>query len=86
MHLKAVNRYTTMYVDKLAGSAANLPESVEQTHPGFPVTRGMVRKEGLEPSRVTPLEPKSSASTSSATLAMNPAPERSEQRNHYGWR
>jgi hypothetical protein len=29
----------------------------------------MVRKEGLEPSRVTSLEPKSSASTSSATFA-----------------
>ena len=36
---------------------------------------GMVRKERLELSRVAPLEPKSSASTSSATLAMNtPAP------------
>ena len=32
---------------------------------------GMVRKERLELSRVTPLEPKSSASTSSATLAIN---------------
>ena len=31
---------------------------------------GMVRKERLELSRVAPLEPKSSASTSSATLAM----------------
>lgn len=30
----------------------------------------MVRKERLELSRVTPLEPKSSASTNSATLAM----------------
>ena len=29
----------------------------------------MVRKEGLEPSRGYPLEPKSSASTSSATFA-----------------
>src|SRR5690348_4785925 len=32
----------------------------------------LVRKEGLEPSRVTPLEPKSSASTSSATFAIHP--------------
>ena len=30
----------------------------------------MVRKERLELSRVTPLEPKSSASTNSATLAL----------------
>ncbi len=30
----------------------------------------VVRKERLELSRVTPLEPKSSASTNSATLAM----------------
>jgi hypothetical protein len=29
----------------------------------------MVRVEGVEPPRVSPLEPKSSASTSSATLA-----------------
>ena len=34
-------------------------------------TAQMVRKEGLEPSRVAPLEPKSSASTSFATFAMN---------------
>ena len=41
----------------------------------------MVRKEGLEPSRVTPLEPKSSASTSSATLAMHHAPWQSEPKS-----
>ena len=38
----------------------------------------MVRKERLELSRVTPLEPKSSASTSSATLAMNHVPRQNE--------
>ena len=35
---------------------------------------GLVRKEGLEPSRREALEPKSSASTSSATFAL-PAPD-----------
>ena len=38
------------------------------------IIAGMVRKERLELSRVTPLEPKSSASTSSATLAMKHPP------------
>ena len=35
----------------------------------------MVRKAGLEPARVAPLEPKSSASASSATLAILPDTE-----------
>ena len=33
-------------------------------------TNGLMRKEGLEPSWVTPLDPKSSASASSATFAV----------------
>ena len=37
--------------------------------PGKPISSRLVRKERLELSRVTPLEPKSSASTSSATFA-----------------
>ena len=37
--------------------------------PTKPISSRLVRKERLELSRVTPLEPKSSASTSSATLA-----------------
>ena len=33
------------------------------------IAKSLVRKTGIEPARVTPLEPKSSASTNSATFA-----------------
>jgi hypothetical protein len=44
----------------------------------------VVRKEGLEPSRGYPLEPKSSASTSSATFALEKTDQRMSPRRRGG--